>query len=128
MGEDPVNLNAMSTPERRKNTILIQAKPMKATQRFQLIDGTFTASEGRQLLLALVQSKIDFHDRERLSSQERFGTDPTHSQRRLVELRKLHETLRGFCQEAGENEDRIRVNGWIEITAVAPSGDPMPQA
>ena len=84
--------------------------------RYKLIDGTFSAPDAAQVLLTLVKSKMDFHERERVSNQERFGSDVAHSARRSSELRQLHETLRELCQSAAASGQSLQVNGWLEIT------------
>ncbi len=91
---------------------------MNNPQRYKLIDGSFTASEATQILLSLVKSKIDFHNLEKLSNEERFGQDIAQSERRLTELRQLHETLRSACQSAAEKGQRVEVKGWIEMNLV----------
>jgi len=91
---------------------------MNPTQRYQLIDGTFSPAEATQILLSLVKSKIDFHHMEKLSNEERFGGEVAHSERRLAELRQLHDTLRTVCQSAADTGTRVQVNGWIEIALV----------
>ncbi len=98
---------------------------MNSTQRYKLLDGTFSPAEATQILLSLVKSKIDFHDREKFSNEERFGRDVAHSERRLTELRELHETLRTACQSAADTDRRVQVNGWIEI-ALIPSAEAEP--
>lgn len=101
---------------------------MKTTQRHQLIDGTFTPADASQILLALVKSKIDFHNLEKLSNEERFGRDVAHSERRLVALRQLRETLRTTCQSAASAGQRIEVNAWIEVKLIPESEDAAPPA
>jgi hypothetical protein len=101
---------------------------MNTNQRYKLLDGTFTPAEAMQILLSLVKSKIDFHNLEKLSNEERFGRDVAHSERRLTELRELRETLRTVCQSAAETGQRVQVNGWIEITPVPPLAGTEPQS
>lgn len=98
---------------------------MNTTQRYKLLDGTFSPAEATQILLALVKSKIDFHDREKFSNEERFGRDVANSERRLAELGQLHETLRNVCLSAADTGRRIQVNGWIEIVLI-PSAEADP--
>ena len=88
---------------------------MPTNQRYKLIEGSFSPAEATHVLLALVKSKMDFHNLEKLSNEERFGRDLAHSERRLVELRELREKLRAVCQSAAEGGMRVRVNGWIEL-------------
>ena len=91
---------------------------MNTTENFKLVDGTFSAADASDLLLALVKSKIAFHNLEKLSNQERFGRDVAHSERRLAQLRGLHDALRVVCEKAAENDQEVQVNGWLEITLV----------
>lgn len=89
---------------------------MNDAQQFKLIDGTFTGADAAQVLLSLVRSKIDFHHLQKASNEERLGHDPAHSQQRLAELTKLHDTVKALCQTATEGKRRMRVQGWIEVT------------
>ncbi len=89
---------------------------MKAPQRFQLIDGTFTPAEAGEVLLSLVKSKIDHHSLEKYSNEERFGRDLAHSEKRLHELRKLNAALKELLALAADEKQNLRVDGWIEIS------------
>ncbi|CAN5910008.1 hypothetical protein BH11VER1_BH11VER1_09900 [soil metagenome] len=91
---------------------------MDTTQRYKLLDGSFNPDDAKQVLLSLVTSKIDFHHREKFSNEERFGSDVAHSERRLIELQQLHETLRTLCQSAADTGMCVKVNGWIEIELI----------
>lgn len=95
---------------------------MKSIQQFKLIDGTFTAADAAQVLLALVRSKMDFHHLQKASNEERLGHDPAHSQQRLAELTELHETLKSLCQAAADEGRRMKVQGWIEVAPIASTG------
>lgn len=58
---------------------------------FNLIDGTFTASETNELLSALFMDKIRFHNIKNLSHQERFGKPDVDAQ---IRIQRLEETLK----------------------------------
>ncbi|MEK0450306.1 MAG: hypothetical protein RL088_2574 [Verrucomicrobiota bacterium] len=96
---------------------------MNTPQRFKIIDGTFSAADATNALLAVVQSKIDFHNVEQLSNEMRFGRDVAHSERRLVELREMRETLRALCKSAAESGMRVEANGWLEVRLVPATGE-----
>jgi hypothetical protein len=100
---------------------------MDITQTLKLIDGDFSTSDAARILLSLVNSKIAFHTVTLLSEQERFGRDVANSERRLLELKQLRETVQSICRSASEAGQRFYVKGWIEITllpaARAPSAD-----
>ena len=91
---------------------------MKDKQHFQLIDGTFTPSEASRVLLSLVKSKMDYHNMEKFSNEERFGRDVTHSEKRLHDLAKLNTALKEFFASAADANQNLKINGWIEITPV----------
>ena len=84
---------------------------MNTTRQYKLLEGTFSPDEARQILLSLVKSKIDFHNMAKLSNEERFGSDVAQSERRLAELRQLHETLRTACQSAADTGRGVQLNG-----------------
>lgn len=82
---------------------------------FQLIDGTFTPDQARQVLGAMVKSKIDFHSLEKHSEGERSGI-PNHSEERLQSLRALDAELKALFESARASGAKLKVTGNIEIT------------
>lgn len=100
--------------------IMQSVKPnnMNDIQQFQLIDGTFTPAEASRVLLSLVKSKMDYHSMEKFSNEERFGHDPSRSEKRLRELEKLNTALIEFFASAADAKQNLRINGRIEITLV----------
>ena len=91
---------------------------MKDKQHFQLIDGTFTPSEAARVLLTLVKSKIDYHNMEKFSNEERFGRDVSHAEKRLCELKKLDSALKDYFASVADSKQKLKINGWIEITSI----------
>jgi hypothetical protein len=89
---------------------------MNDTQQFQIINGTFTPPEASRVLLSLLQSKMDYHRLEKFSNEVRLGRDHSHSEKRLQELAKTEGALKELFASADEAKQRLRVNGWIEIT------------
>ena len=92
---------------------------MNDKQVFQLIDGTFTPAEAAQILHALVKSKIDYHSMEKFSHEERFGSDLSHSEKRLRELKDLDKALKQFFASVPDSKQSLKINGWIEITPLS---------
>ncbi|GAT32357.1 hypothetical protein TSACC_2755 [Terrimicrobium sacchariphilum] len=86
-----------------------------SAQHHKLLDGTFTPAEAEHILLALVNSKIDFHSLEKLSYEERTGRDLKNSARRLRELTQLREDLRRACQSAALAGASVTLRGTISI-------------
>lgn len=91
---------------------------MNTTTHYPIIDGTFTAAEASEVLLALFQSKIDYHSREKHSNHERFGKDPTHSEKRLQQLIDLQKALTQVLADAAESGKALKITGRIEVTPI----------
>ncbi len=87
------------------------------TRQFQLIDGTFTPDQARQVLGAMVKSKIDFHTLESHSEGERSGAG-RGSEERLASLRKLDADLKSLFESARESDVKLKVTGSFEISMV----------
>jgi hypothetical protein len=101
-----------------------ESEAMDTTRTLRLIDGDFRPSDAARLLLSLVNSKIDFHTLVLMSERERFGRDVRNSERRLVELKQLRDTVQSICQSAAATGQRVQVKGWIEITPRPVTGVP----
>lgn len=91
---------------------------MKKTETINLIDGTFTPSEAQGLLLSLLNSKINFHNKENWSSRERFGKPNAHSEQRLKKLMESRDKLK-MLFSALVNEDNqeksVTLHSTVEI-------------
>lgn len=83
---------------------------------FQLIDGIFTPEQARQILGAMVKSKIDYHCLEKLSETERLGIKG-NSEERLVSLRTLDADLKKLLDSEGHNGRKFDVKVTIQIIA-----------
>lgn len=59
---------------------------MYKTETVNLINGTFAPEEAKELLLELLNSKINFHSRKNWSSQERFGKPELVSKQKMEYL------------------------------------------
>ena len=84
-----------------------------------LVNGTFTPGEAQELLLALMNSKINFHNTKDFSSRERFGKPDAHSQERLKHLKEARErVITGFSKlaEHGNEIKSVTLNSVIEIS------------
>ena len=91
---------------------------MNTPQKFQLIDGTFTPDEARQVLGAMVKSKIDFHTLAKHSESERSGDAGNQSEKRIRALREIDLELKKIFESARASGKKIEVKGRIEIIYV----------
>ena len=88
---------------------------MEQPQIFKLIDGTFSATDARSVLAAIVSAKINFHSLKQFSETIRFGDDMSQSAQRISELKKLNEELNTLLDEATLQGLHLKINGNIEI-------------
>lgn len=89
---------------------------LRGTETIQLIDGDFTPQDANDLLLELVNHKINFHQLRSFSLEERFGTAGEHTLSRLVQLRKDRERLQAIFDFAAKKGYTLNVQSKIEIS------------
>ena len=88
---------------------------MKKTETIELIKGTFTPSEAREILLQLLDSKINFHNLKNWSSRERFGKPDPFSEQRLKHLTESRKRVLTLVSKSINEEKAITINSIIEI-------------
>lgn len=92
---------------------------MGTTENIVLVKGTFTPGEAQELLLALLNSKINFHNTKDFSSRERFGRPDANSQERLKHLKAARERVISTFSELMKQDSEaksVTLNSVIEIT------------
>lgn len=88
----------------------------KNTTTLSLIEGDFSAEDAKEILLKMYGTKLNFHQRKNLSSNERFGKDDATSQIRIPALKENIEQIRVLTDAAIANKSRIVINSQINIT------------
>jgi len=87
--------------------------------KVQLIDGTFTSSEGLDVINSLINEKINFHKLHRLSMCEgNMNSDTSYDDSRVTELFQEKEDFKKIFQEAQASGKRFKINGIIEIEMI----------
>ena len=75
------------------------------SKSIKFIDGTFSAEEAKQIILTLLQNKIDFHSRESMSLYERSNqAEDPHAKRREVLLKTKKEMIAYFEKSIDEGK------------------------
>ncbi|MEM1259789.1 MAG: hypothetical protein AAGH81_14760 [Bacteroidota bacterium] len=90
---------------------------VKTQQKIQLVDGTFTPSETADVVLALLNEKINFHKLQRISWCE--GTadaDTKYPDGRIAELQKEKEITKEFIAQVRHMGKKLRIHGVLEIS------------
>ena len=84
-----------------------------------LVNGTFTPGGAQELLLALLNSKINFHNMKDFSSRERYGRPDEDSQLRLKHLKESRDrVISTFSELVNDDNERrvVTLNSTIEIS------------
>jgi hypothetical protein len=85
-------------------------------QDFKLIDGTFIASDAMDILLNMVNHKIQYHDLQVFKMMERFEKDGVELHiERLTELKEMREELKLYIETMGDLNCKFRVNTTISL-------------
>ena len=88
---------------------------MKKTETIELIKGTFTPDEAREILLQLLNSKINFHNLKNWSSRERFGKPNADSEQRLIKLEESRKKVERLISTSINEKKSLIINSSIEI-------------
>jgi hypothetical protein len=87
-------------------------------QPLQLIQGTYSAEEAGEVLHALLQDKIKFHNIKLLRAHEQQSADAQHSRERLAALKQSQQQLEVLLAEAAHKGQRIAIEGMLQLTLV----------
>jgi len=88
---------------------------MKKNETIELIKGTFTPDEAREILLQLLNSKINFHNLKNWSSRERFGKPNADSEQRLIKLEESRKKVERLISTSINEKKSLIINSSIEI-------------
>ncbi len=89
---------------------------MKNSHTFKLVDGKFSPSDARKILMELIQNKINFHSRQIHMMEEHNEGNTSRHQKRIEQLKKSAERLKKALVLAEKKGMQLKVNGNIEIT------------
>lgn len=90
---------------------------VKTEQKINLVDGTFTPAEAADVVMALLNEKINFHKLQRISWCEGSNdADTRYPDTRIAELEKEKNILKDFISQVRSEGKKLRINGVLEIT------------
>ena len=84
-------------------------------ENIQLIKGTFTPADARNVLLGLINYKINFHHMKKFSFEERYGKKDLPTDARLLELENSKRVIIAIIDEAGEKDKKLKMEAVITI-------------
>ncbi len=88
---------------------------MNTKHNLKLIDGNFSPIEAGKVLFGLISYKINYHQMEMFSNEERFGKDLSNSKKRIDELKTAHASLKELIDHGSEKGQILKINCVIEI-------------
>ncbi len=92
----------------------------KIVTTYKLIEGQFTPSDSINILFALFNSKIKFHQLESFKIQERNINNKSFIQHenRIVELNESYLLLKSMVKMASDKNMDLEIHGNIEIKPI----------
>jgi hypothetical protein len=87
----------------------------KTTEKIILIDGNFSPTEAKELLMNLFINKINFHEKKTFSSHEHYGKEVETATRRIPELKESLETISQIITEATAQNQNIMITSTVNI-------------
>jgi hypothetical protein len=88
---------------------------MKENFNYKLIDGVFNPSEAQQIMMDLINTKINYHSLDSFSNHIRFNTEITSSKIRIDELNETAESIKNLIELAEQNNMQLKLNSDISI-------------
>lgn len=89
---------------------------MENKHRLKLIDGEFLPSDAGKVLFELLKSKINYHQMEKFSNEERYGSDLKNSMARVEQLKETVKKLEEIILYSSEKGINLKIESVIEIT------------
>lgn len=89
---------------------------MNKIEQLNLIEGTFTDEEAKEILMNIFLTKIHFHEMKNFSSQERFGKQDEIAKKRIPLLKKEKEKVLQIISQAKLNNKKLLITSEINIS------------
>ena len=89
---------------------------MNKIEKLKLIEGDFSFNEAKEILTSMFNSKINFHNIQNWSSQERFGKDDETAQRKVRLLKNEIEKLEEIILNAKSQNKKLVIKSEIIIS------------
>lgn len=91
-----------------KNTV-------ETKQTFKLIDGTFIPSDAKEILIGMINHKINFHSTRSFSSVVRTGNPDIDSDLRIIVLGETRNELISLLNSATSKDKKVTIRSNIEV-------------
>lgn len=86
----------------------------------KLVQGEFTSFEASDVIMALIDEKINFHQKQRLQKWEQsHNHNSDEIDDRIKQLEKEKQAVKDFIATTKSLKSKLSINGVLEITIVA---------
>lgn len=89
---------------------------MSDDHNFTLIKGQFTLDEGREILMNLINRKIEFHNLKIIRTFEKKGIEDLDSQKRIQELEKTRNNILSLLKLKNSDEVLLNIDSSMHVT------------
>ncbi|NNT71875.1 hypothetical protein HKT18_06570 [Flavobacterium sp. IMCC34852] len=86
---------------------------VQTKKEIKLIDGVFTPSEAKSILVTMIDNKINYHKLDDFSNHIRTDRHPHHSKKRVEELLETKIQLRSWLDLV--EHPSLKIKGTITI-------------
>jgi hypothetical protein len=87
-------------------------------QSFELILGSFSAEDAKEILMNLITGKIDFHKKRSFSNEIRFGEPDAYSENRINQLTLSKNRIYDLIELASAQNALLNIKSNIEIDLI----------
>lgn len=90
---------------------------MSSSKTFTLVQGSYSPDDAKEILMNLIQSKIQFHNIRKLSSFEKSGSMDEISEDRISDLKEARKEILDMLKASEEKGiSNVVINSTIHIT------------
>lgn len=90
---------------------------MSSSKTFTLVKGSYSPDDAKEILMNLIQSKIQFHNIRKLSSFEKSGSRDETSEDRISDLKEARKEILDMLKSSDEKGiSNVSINSTIHIT------------
>ena len=86
--------------------------------KFTLIEGVFTPEDAKEVLLNLIEYKIQFHHRKNFSSEIKSGSQDDYSLRRMEELKETKIKIQEMLNSPDKEDIHLSITSLITINTL----------
>tara|TARA_R110002072_G_scaffold151503_3_gene300878 strand:+ start:7796 stop:8068 length:273 start_codon:yes stop_codon:yes gene_type:complete len=84
-------------------------------EKLKLIEGKFNSEEAKEILLSLINSKIQFHTINEFSLQERTGESKSASTERIKELLETKKLILSIIEKSKKENLLLDIHSTLNI-------------